>query len=85
MKIEQIRDLTKDEILQKLLDLEEELFNLRLKARTKQEQNPVRIRTLRKDLARINTVLREEELGIGRLIEGGTLTLDKSEAEEVKE
>ncbi len=81
MKIEQIRDLTKDEVEQKRLELEEELFNLRLKARTKQEQNPVRIRTLRKDLARIRTVLREEELGIGHLSEASKLGLDKQEAE----
>jgi len=84
MKIEAIRDLTKDEVVQKRHEIEEELFNLRLKARTKQEQNPVRIRTLRKDLARIMTVLREDELGIGRLTEGGSISLKTDEAE-VKE
>ncbi len=84
MKIESIRDLTMGEIQQKLHEVEEELFNLRLKARTKQEQNPVRIRMLRKDVARIMTVLREEELGIGRLNEGRSISQGKEEAE-VKE
>jgi large subunit ribosomal protein L29 len=84
MKIEHIRDLTRDEALQKKLELEEELFNLRLKSKTKQEQNPVRIRTLRRDMAKIMTVLREEELGIGRVSEGKQPGPGKDKAE-VKE
>jgi large subunit ribosomal protein L29 len=85
MKIEHIRDLTIDEIEQKKHEIEEELFNLRLKSKTKQEQNPVRIRVLRKDLARVLTVLREQELGIGQIADSGKLKLDKEETAEVKE
>lgn len=79
MKVELIRDLTRDEVLQKKRELEEELFNLRLKKKTKQAQNPVRMRFLRRDLARIMTVLREDDLGIKKLAENATLSLDKKE------
>lgn len=79
MRVEIIRDLTRDEVQQKKRELEEELFNLRLKKKTKQAQNPVRMRFLRRDLARILTVLREEDLGIKKLAESAKLTLDKKE------
>ncbi len=79
MRVEVIRDLTREEVLQKKRELEEELFNLRLKKKTKQAQNPVRMRYLRRDLARIMTVLREEDLGIKKLAESAKLSLDKKE------
>lgn len=79
MKIEALRDLTRDEVMQKKNELEEELFNLRLKKKTKQAQNPVRMRHLRRDLARILTLLREEELGRTHLAESGKILLDKKE------
>lgn len=77
MKIAALRDMTRDEIVSKKMEIEEELFNLRLKSKTKQEQNPVRLRLLRRDLARIFTLIREDELGIRRLTEGGKLVLDR--------
>lgn len=79
MKVESIRDLTREEALQKKHELEDELFNLRLKKKTKQAQNPVRMRFVRRDLARILTVLREEALGINKLAESAKLTLDQKE------
>ena len=79
MKIEAIRDLTHDEVMQKKTEIEEELFNLRLKSKTKQAQNPVRMRYLRRDLARILTVLREEQLGVRKLAESAQIVLDKKE------
>jgi large subunit ribosomal protein L29 len=60
----QLREMTKDELLQKRLEIEEELFNLRMQKAFKEIENPLRLRTLRKDLARINTILREDELKI---------------------
>lgn len=60
----QLREMTKDELLQKKLEIEEELFNLRMQKAFKEIENPLRLRTLRKDLARINTILREDELKI---------------------
>lgn len=77
MKVEILRDLSRDEVLQKKTEIEEELFNLRLKKKTKQAQNPVRERTLRRDRARILTLLREDELGKRHFAEGSRLILDK--------
>jgi large subunit ribosomal protein L29 len=70
MKKDQMRELTKDELLQRKLEVEEELFNLRLQKSTKQLDNPLRLRTLRRELARINTILREDELKIRVLASG---------------
>jgi large subunit ribosomal protein L29 len=70
MKKEQMRELTRDELLQKKLETEEELFNLRLQKASKELDNPLRLRTLRKELARINTILREDELEIETLAIG---------------
>jgi large subunit ribosomal protein L29 len=64
MKTDQLRDLTRDELLQKQHELIEELFNLRLRKRVQEINNPLQLRTLRRELARIDTVLREDELGI---------------------
>ena len=77
MKVDALRDLSRDEVLQKKIEIEEELFNLRLKKKTKQAQNPVGERTLRRDRARILTLLREDELGKRQFAEGSRLILDK--------
>ncbi|MBB6451469.1 large subunit ribosomal protein L29 [Geomicrobium halophilum] len=66
MKAEEIRDLTTAEIEQETKTLKEELFNLRFQLATGQLDNPARIRGVRKNIARNNTVLRERELGINR-------------------
>jgi large subunit ribosomal protein L29 len=79
MKADTIRDLTLEEVMQKKTEIEEELFNLRLKRKTKQAQNPVRVRYLHRDLARILTILREDAAGVRKLAEGGKLLLDKKE------
>jgi large subunit ribosomal protein L29 len=70
MKKEQMRELTRDELLQKKLETEEEFFNLRLQKVNKELDNPLRLRVLRKELARINTILREDELKIRALAIG---------------
>lgn len=67
MKPSQIRDLTKEELLQRRRDLEEELFNLRLRQSTQYLDNPLKVRTLRRELARVNTILREDELGLKQM------------------
>ena len=64
MKSDLLRDLTRDELLQKQHELIEELFNLRLRKRVQEINNPLQLRGLRRQLARIDTVLREDELGI---------------------
>lgn len=62
MKAKEIRNLTDAEARAKLQDLRQELFNLRLQARTVRLQRPSRLRELRRDVARIETVLRERQL-----------------------
>jgi large subunit ribosomal protein L29 len=64
MKPEKLRELTKDEILQWERDLEEEIFNLRIQHFTGKLENPLRIREARRDLARVKTILQEDELGM---------------------
>jgi len=65
MKASEFRNLTTAEIEQKILGFKEELFNLRFQLATGQLDNPVRLRELRKEIARAKTVIRERELGIG--------------------
>jgi large subunit ribosomal protein L29 len=65
MKVKDIRNLSTVEIQTKINDLKDELFNLRFQLATGQLDNPMRIREVRKDIARAKTILRERELGIG--------------------
>jgi large subunit ribosomal protein L29 len=66
MKVNEIRQLTDVELDSKLLDLKNELFNLRFQLATGQLDNPMRIKAVRKDIARVKTIIRERELGIGK-------------------
>ncbi len=66
MKAKELRNLTNEELEQKLSELKEKLFNLRFQNATVQLDNPVRIREVRKDIARVKTVIRECELGINQ-------------------
>jgi large subunit ribosomal protein L29 len=59
MKSKEVRDLTDDELRQKETDLEEELFNLRFQFFTGQLDNTARLTDVRRDVARVKTVLRE--------------------------
>ncbi len=62
MKVNDIRNLNAAEMDQKVSDLKEELFNLRFQLATGQLENPMRIREVKKTIARIKTVQREVEL-----------------------
>jgi large subunit ribosomal protein L29 len=62
MKTGEIRDLNVDEIGARITQLQEELFRLRFRSATQELENPMLLRTLRKDIARLKTVLREREL-----------------------
>lgn len=66
MRAEEVRDLTDEELDRKLAELKEELFNLRFQLATGQLDNPMRVKAVRKDIARVHTVRRERELKIGR-------------------
>jgi len=60
----EIRGLGDDEIVTRLREAKEELFNLRFQVATGQLDNNRRLQSIRRDIARIYTVLRERELGI---------------------
>ena len=64
MKISEIRDLSGQEIQDKIKDLKEELFNLRFQNAMNQLENPKRISAVKKDIAKLKTILREQELGL---------------------
>ncbi|CAM5363268.1 hypothetical protein STENM327S_01103 [Streptomyces tendae] len=60
----ELRELGNEELLAKLREAKEELFNLRFQAATGQLENHGRLKAVRKDIARIYTLMRERELGI---------------------
>ena len=62
MKANEIRGLTADELNAKLGDLKKDLFMLRMQHATNQLDNPLKLADVKKDIARIKTVLREKEL-----------------------
>ena len=62
MKAKEIRELTDAEAQAKLRDLRQEMFNLRLQQQTARLERASRIREVRKDMARLETVLRERQL-----------------------
>jgi len=62
MKAEEFRNMTDAEVEEKLRGFQEEVFNLRFRLATEQVENPLRIRRLRRDMARGLTILREREL-----------------------
>ncbi|MFA5235292.1 MAG: 50S ribosomal protein L29 [Bacilli bacterium] len=64
LKLKEIREMNVTELKQKAYSLKEELFNLRRKQAVGQLEKGATITTIRKDIARIYTVIRERELGI---------------------
>jgi len=61
VKAQAMKDMTLDEIQQRVTDLREELFNLRFRNSMRQLDNPLKIRESRREMARLLTVLREKE------------------------
>ena len=59
MTAKELRELTESELQQKLKDLKEELFNLRFQLAINQLDNPMRITAVKRDIARVSTVMRE--------------------------
>lgn len=64
MKISEIREMSNEELNEKVYFLKEELFNLRRKKAVGQLEHGEEVRKVRKDIARVNLVIRERELGI---------------------
>jgi large subunit ribosomal protein L29 len=65
-----IRELTETEILQRLTELKEERFRLRFRSATETLDDPLRLRVVRKDIARLQTVLREKRTAAGAGAQG---------------
>jgi len=68
---EDLRAIADDELESKLREAKEELFNLRFQVATGQLDNNRRLHTVRRDIARIYTVMRERELGISTFVAAG--------------
>ena len=65
MKASKMVDWTNDELNEKLGDMKGELFNLRFQLATGQLENPLRIREVKRDIARVKTILTQRELKSG--------------------
>ncbi|MCX8021951.1 MAG: 50S ribosomal protein L29 [Syntrophorhabdaceae bacterium] len=63
MKAKELKELTVEELLKKKKDFKEELFNLRFQHSTGQLENTARIGLVKKEIARIETVIRQKQLG----------------------
>jgi large subunit ribosomal protein L29 len=61
MRAEEVRELSDEDIKSRVAELEEERFRLRFRSATEPLENPLRLRTIRKDIARLKTVLSERE------------------------
>lgn len=64
MKASEIRELNQEELESKIKELKEELFNLRFQHAINQLDNPLRLKAVKKDIARTMTILRERELQV---------------------
>ncbi|MEG0320600.1 MAG: 50S ribosomal protein L29 [Oscillospiraceae bacterium] len=62
MKANEVRKLSAAEMESKLLDLKKDLFQLRLQHATNQLENPIRIAEVKRDIARVKTMIREQQL-----------------------
>jgi large subunit ribosomal protein L29 len=63
MRAEEIREMSADDIVKRVKDLEEEQFRLKFRSATEPLEDPLRLRVIRRDLARLKTVLREQTNG----------------------
>lgn len=63
MKINKIREMSSPELEKELVELKSELFKLRFSLATNGLDNPIKIKEVKKDIARVNTILKQRELG----------------------
>ena len=66
MRADEIREMSKDDIVARVKDLEEERFRLKFRSATEPLEDPLRLRSIRKDIARLKTIASEREKGIVR-------------------
>jgi len=82
LKVRVMREMTRDELLQKQHDLLEERFNLRMRKSLKSLDNPLRLRQIRKEIAKIMTILNEDRLGIRKVADQTASILSTTSAKE---
>ena len=63
MKINKIKEMSSPELEKELVELKNELFKLRFSLATNGLDNPMKIKEVKKDIARVNTILKQRELG----------------------
>ena len=81
MKVTELREMTAEELRQKKADISEEVFNLNMRKSIKALDNPLRLRTARREMARIDTILHEDEIGIRKLAEASTSILPQADTD----
>ncbi len=77
MKASQFRDLTEEELQQKLTDLKDDLFRLRIRHSVARLENPMRLKEVKRDIARVQTIFRELQL---KRVEGASGVANAVEA-----
>jgi large subunit ribosomal protein L29 len=71
LRSDEIRDMSDGDIHARVTELEEERFRLKFRSATEPLENPLRLRTIRRDIARLKTILRERQLAAGAREAGG--------------
>jgi len=70
MKANEVRKLNAEELAKKLDELKKNLFMLRMQHATNQLDNPLKIQEVKKDIARVKTIIKENELGLSARADG---------------
>ncbi|NMA65941.1 MAG: 50S ribosomal protein L29 [Clostridiaceae bacterium] len=65
-ELKALREKTRDELNQELAELKAELFKLRFQHATNQLENPIKLKDVKRNIARVKTIMREMELGLNR-------------------
>lgn len=68
MKLFELKEKSKAELVEHLKGLYKELFNLRVRRASQELPNPLRLRTIRREIARVKTMIREEDLGKRKIL-----------------
>ena len=83
-KVPQLRELTRAELEQKRAELMDEKFNLRMQQSQRALDNPLRLRQIRREVAQVMTILREDETNIRKLAETTTTVLGDAKTKDKK-
>lgn len=87
MKVSEIRELSRSELETKISEVKKNLFNLKFQKASSQLKNPMKIKNLKRDVAKIETVAREQELGleVAKAAEKSVKSVKSKKVKEAKE